>query len=187
VLARAGQIGQTAATAWNEFGKGVLAQQIKDELDGKRVTQILGKSVRLKNISVNLRDLALQDVKVGDTPDQIRVKLVVPGNNINATASVPVSPDPSFRVFFDLELEMLLTVNNSSSPIRVETFNARSTNVDIRGSNLAGGIIKPVADFFTGGGFSNRITARATQSITKEQLAANIRAIADRFSLFAGL
>lgn len=34
ILARSGQIQQTIDTAWSEFDKGVLSQQIKDELDG---------------------------------------------------------------------------------------------------------------------------------------------------------
>jgi hypothetical protein len=186
VLARSGQIQQTIDTAWSEFGKGVLAQQIKDELNGKRVGKIV-RTIHLKNVSVNLRDLAIKEVKAGPGANQISVHLVAPGNNVNASADVFALPDPSYRVFFDLELDLTLSLDNSSNPIRVDTFNARSTNLDVRGSNLVGTITKSIADFFTGGGFSRNITARATQSITKEQLAANIRAIADRFSVFAGL
>lgn len=187
VLARSGQIEQVAATAWSQFGKGILAQQIKDELDGKRVTKILGKSVRLKNIAVNLRDLTVKEVTVGATPDQIKVKLVAPGNNVNAMASVPLSPDPSFRVSFDLELEMILTVKNSSNPITVDAFTARSVNADVSASNLAGGIMKPFLELFTGGDFSRNITNRANQSISKDDLSAKIQAISNQFNLFAGL
>lgn len=186
VLARSGQIQQTIDTAWSEFGKGILAQQIKDELDGKRVGKII-KTIHLKNVSVNLRDLTVKQVTAGPRPDQISVHLVAPGNNVNASADVFALPDPSYRVFFDLELDLTLTLDNSSNPIRVETFNARSTNTSVRGSNLVGTITKSLGDFFTGGDFSRNITARASRSISKEQLAASIRTIADRFRLLAGL
>lgn len=186
ILARSGQIQQTIDTAWSEFGKGVLSQQIKDELNGKRVGKIV-KTIHLKDVSVNLRDLSTKQVTAGPGANQITVRLVAPGNNVNASASVFALPDPSYRVSFDLELDLILTLDNSSNPIRVDTFNARSTNVSVRGSNLVGAITKALGDFFTGGDFSRTITARATQSISKEQLAANIRTIADRFRLLAGL
>ncbi|MCC5618819.1 hypothetical protein LC605_27775 [Nostoc sp. CHAB 5836] len=187
LLEKANVIQQVIDISWTEFGKGIAAQQIKDELSGKQVGKILFSKLRLKNVNVNLRDLSVKQVTAGPGPNQISVRLVAPNNNVNASVSVPLSPDPSYRVFFDIEVDLKLTINNSSNPIKLDELSARSTNAFVQGSNLVGTITKFFGDFFTGGGFSKSITNRANQNISKDELAASIQSITDRFRLFAGI
>lgn len=170
---------QVINTTWSEFGKGVAAQKIKDELNGKRVS---GR--KIKEVNVNLGDITENQVTVVSGLNQVNVRLFIPNNNENFRVDVPILPDPSFRVSHDITVNLKITVDQSNDPIKVDELTVQITNSRIRGSNIIGTIIKAVADFFTGGGFSNNITSRINQDIPlKNQLASYIKSATDRLPI----
>ncbi|AFY93495.1 hypothetical protein [Chamaesiphon minutus] len=161
VLKNSNLIEQAIDKVWNNFGKGVVAQKIKDELNGKRV----GTGMRIKDVNVNLRNITVKEVKPGPAANQISVRVVIPNNNEEFHVSVPLIPDPSFRVFHDLTMNLILTIDNSSEPIKVARLNVQVSNADVRGSNLIGSVVKALGDFFTGGDFSRGIESKINQDI----------------------
>ncbi|AFY36399.1 hypothetical protein [Calothrix sp. PCC 7507] len=180
ILKRSDLIEQTIDTVWREFGKGVAAQKIKDELNGKRV----GKGMRIKDVNVNLRDITVKEVTPGPASNQISVKLVIPNNNENFHVSLTALPDPSFRVFHSLTLNLILTIDNSNEPIKINQLKVQITDADIKGSNLVGSVIKAFGDFFTGGSFSRGLESRINQDINlTRQLSGVIKSAIDRLPI----
>ncbi|KAM3112661.1 hypothetical protein [Phormidesmis sp. 146-33] len=180
ILQRSDLIEQTIDTVWRDFGKGVAAQQIKDQLNGKRV----GKGMRIKDVNVNLRDVGVKEVTAGPGANQVSVRVVVPQNNENFHVSVPVVPDPSFRVFHTLNMNLIFSVDTSSDPIKVNQLSVQVADADIRGSNLVGTVVKSVGDFFTGGSFSSGLESRINQNRDlTNQLAGTIKSAIDRLPI----
>lgn len=180
ILKNSNLIEQTIDTVWNNFGKGVAAQKIKDILTNKRV----GPGMRIKDVVVNLRDVAVREVKPGPGANQISVRVVVPNNNEKFDVSVAVLPDPSFRVFHTITMNLILTIDNSSEPIRVNQINVEITDADVRGANALGSVIKALGDFFTGGDFSRGIESQINRDIPMlKQLGAAIKSAIDRLPI----
>ncbi|MBW4420648.1 MAG: hypothetical protein KME13_15665 [Myxacorys californica WJT36-NPBG1] len=183
ILQRSDLIEQTIDTVWREFGKGVAAQKIKEELNGKRV----GKGMRIKDVNVNLRDITVKEVKPGPAPNQVSVRLVIPQNNEEFHVSVPIVPDPSFRVRHTLTMNLTLSVDNSSEPIKVNQLRVQVSDADVSGSNLIGTLVKAVGDLFTGGSFSNNLESRINQDINlTRQLGGVIKSAIDRLPIPRG-
>jgi hypothetical protein len=176
ILQRSDLVEQTIDQVWRNFGKGVAAQKIKEELSNKRI----GKGMRIKDVNVNLRDITVKEVKAGPASNQVSVRVVIPQNNEEFHVSLPVAPDPSFRVFHTLTMNLILTIDNSNDPIKVSQLNMEVTDADIRGSNLAGTVVKGLGDLFTGGGFSSSIESRVNQDVNlTKQLAGVIKSAID--------
>jgi hypothetical protein len=161
ILKNSTLIEQTIDKVWNNFGKGVAAQKIKDVLNNKRVAP----GMRIKDVIVNLRDITVKEVKPGPAANQISVRVVIPNNNEKFDVSVAVLPDPSFRVFHTITMNLILTIDNSSEPIKVNRLDVEVTDADVRGANVLGSVIKALGDFFTGGDFSRGIESKINQDI----------------------
>jgi hypothetical protein len=179
ILKNSTLIEQTIDKVWNNFGKGVAAQKIKDVLNGQKV----GPG-RIKDVVVNLRDITVKEVKPGPASNQISVRLVIPNNNEKFDVAVAVLPDPSFRVFHTITMNLTLTIDNSSEPIKVDRLNVEVTDADVRGANVLGSVIKALGDFFTGGSFSRGIESKINRDIPLlKQLGAAIKSEIDKLPI----
>ena len=63
-------------------------------------------------------------------------------------------------------MDLILTIDNSSEPIKVDRLNVRVTDADVSGSNLVGSVVKTLGDLFTGGDFSRGIESKINQDIS---------------------
>ena len=108
----------------------------------------------------------------------------IPGNNVEANYHIPFAPDPSFRVYFDIIVNLTLTIDRSNVPIKVDVLTIQAVNSRVSGSNIIGTIVKFFGDLFTGGNFSNSITSRVNQDINlKPDLARYIQKAIDELPI----
>lgn len=168
-------------TMWIQGGKGIVAQQIKDKINGRTFSDDVGAY----DANVNLGAIADNQVTAGPGPNQFSVKLVIPGNNVEFKTTTPTFfgsyADPSFRVGFDLTVNLTMSVEQSNSPIKVNEVTVQSSNANIHGSNAVGTIVETLGDLFTNGGFSRDITSGINQNYNaKDQLAKYIQLAIDR-------
>lgn len=157
LLANSGLMQQVVTKSWNEGGKGIAEQKIRESLNGKRVS----KGVNIYNANVNLSGISQQRVtSAGD--NHINVVLIIPGNSTEFKTTTPTIfgsyADPSFQVGFDLEVN--LKISTLTNRIQIDDVNIGISGANIHGSNATGTLVETFGDFFTKGGFSRDILAK---------------------------
>ncbi len=172
---------QVIETTWNQAGKGIAAQKIKEILNGRQVSNGVG----IYDANVNIGSITSQQVTGGSNPNQINVQIVVRGNDTEFHTTTPTIfgsyADPSFRVGFDLTINLTMSVGQSTTPIKIDDLNVQITHANIHGSNAVGTLVETLGDLFTNGRFSQDITSRINQDISlKGRLAQAIQSAIDR-------
>lgn len=109
---------------------------------------------------------------------------MIPGNNVEFETTTPTIfgpyADPSFRLGFDLTVNLQISVGQNNF-LEVVELNVQTSNANIHGSNFIGSVIETFGDFVTGGGFSQNITSRVNQNFdVKSNLAQVIRSAINR-------
>lgn len=172
---------QTIDTVWSQFGRAVAAEKIKNELSRMSAGRFGGRAVWLKDVEVNLRDIAVKEVTPGPEPNQVSLRLVIPDNNTKVTANVKYLPDPTFRVYYTLTLNLILTVDNSSQPIKVNQLNVQISDAKVQDANIAAWLIQGIDNLFTGGDLTRSIESKINQDIPLlKQLSAYIKSAIDQ-------
>ncbi|MHC5829732.1 MAG: hypothetical protein ACYT04_80880, partial [Nostoc sp.] len=111
-------IQQSIEKTWNEAGKGIVAQKIKESLNNRQISD----GVNIYNASVDIAGISGQQLTVGSQANQVRLTLVIPGNYTDfhtTTDSIFGSyADPEFGVSFDLTVNITISVDQllSSNP-----------------------------------------------------------------------
>ncbi|MEH1808295.1 hypothetical protein [Nostoc sp.] len=171
-------IQQSIGKTWNEAGKGIVAQKIKESLNNRQISN----GVNIYNASVDIAAISNQQLTVGSQANQVRLTLVIPGNYTDfhtTTNSIFGSyADPEFGVSFDLRVDITISVDQllSSNPVNINELKVQVSNASIHGSNLVGTIVETVGDFIPGVNFSQSITSRINQSFDfKNQLETAIK------------
>lgn len=171
-------IQQSIEKTWNEAGKGIVAQKIKESLNNRQISN----GVNIYNASVDIAAISNQQLTVGSQANQVRLTLVIPGNYTDfhtTTNSIFGSyADPEFGVSFDLRVDITISVDQllSSNPVHINEVKVQVSNASIHGSNLVGTVIETVGDFIPGVNFSQSITSRINQSFDfKNQLETTIK------------
>lgn len=172
LLNNSGLMEQVVTKSWNERGKGITEQKIKESLNGKGVS----KGVNVYDANVNIGGISQQRVtSAGD--NHINVALIIPGNSTKFTTTTPTIfgsyADPSFRVGFDLEVN--LKISTLTNRIQIDDVKVGISGTNIHGSNATGTLVETFGDFFTKGGFSRDILAKInSDSSVKDRLAGGI-------------
>jgi hypothetical protein len=164
---------QVVTRVWNDGGKGITEQKIKETLDGKEIK----KGINIYKPSVSLGSIGQQRVFASGN-NQVTISMVIPGNDAEFKATTPTVfgsyADPAFRVGFNLEITLRLS--SSVDQILVDEVNVAIRDANFRGSNAVGTAIESVGDFFTGGGFSRDIVSRINGSFSdKDRLSSLIK------------
>jgi hypothetical protein len=180
LLNNSSSIEQISKTVWNEGGKGIAEQKVKEALNGKQIRD----GVSIYNTTVNLAGIRQTQVAPGSNDTQANVKIIVPANNSEFTTTTPTIfgsyADPSFRLDFDLEVN--LKISAIANKIQIDDVSIKVSNASIRGSNVVGSFLQAFIDFFTGGQFSRDIISRINGDYSvKEQLAMGIQSAIDRY------
>lgn len=175
LLNNSGFLQNVITTVWNTFGRGVAAQKIEDEVDSIS---------NVHDVDANLRNIGQFQASTGPGVNQFSMTVSIPGNNVEANYHIPFAPDPSFRVYFDIIVNLTLTIDRSNVPIKVDVLTIQAVNSRVSGSNIIGTIVKFFGDLFTGGNFSNSITSRVNQDINlKPDLARYIQKAIDELPI----
>lgn len=120
-------------TTWNEAGKGIAAQQIKDQINGRQFS----KGVSGYDANVNLGAITENQATLGSDPNQINVRVMIPGNDVNFKTTTPTVfgsyADPSFRLGFDLTVNLKISVGPNNF-LEVVELNVQTSNANIHGS-----------------------------------------------------
>lgn len=182
ILRNQSQLDRTVDRVWNEFGRGTVTEKIKQQLEGRQIT----RKIKIYDTQVNLTNITSKQVSRIPGTNKIRMQLVLPGNNTYFKTTTPSIfgsyANPSFRVFYDLTLNVTMSVDQSANPIKVDELNIQVSNARYRGANITGTVAKAMGDFFTGGGFSNSIVSRVNQEIDlRAQLANAITPVIQQF------
>lgn len=171
-------IQQSIEKTWNEAGKGIVAQKIKESLNNRQISD----GVNIYNASVDIAAISNQQLTVGSQANQVRLTLVIPGNytDFHTTTDTIFGSyaDPEFGVSFDLRVDITISVDQllSSNPININELKVQVSNASIHGSNAVGTIVETVGDFIPGVNFSQSITSRINQSFDfKNQLETAIK------------
>jgi hypothetical protein len=172
-------IEQITTTVWNQGGKGIVEQKIKEALNGRKIKE----GVNIYNANVNLAGISQTQTSPGSN-NQLNIKITMSGNNSEFKTTTPTIfgsyADPSFRVMFDLEEN--LKISASGNQIQVDEVSIRIINARIHGSNAVGTLVETFADLWTNGGFSQDIISRINGSYSaKSDLASLIRSAIDRY------
>lgn len=183
ILNNQGKLDRTIDKVWNDFGRGTVTEKIKQQLEGRRFT----RKIAIYDTQVNLTNITSKQVSRIPGTNKIRMQLVLPGNNTYFKTTTPSIlgsyADPSFRVSYDLTLNVTMSVDQSANPIKVDELNIQVSNGRYRGANITGTVAKAVGDFLTGGGFSNSIVSQINQEIDlRAQLANAIAPAIQQFS-----
>jgi hypothetical protein len=164
---------QVVTRVWNDGGKGITEQKIKETLNGKEIR----KGVNIYKPSVSLGAIGQQRV-FGTGNNQVTISVLIPGNDAEFKATTPTVfgsyADPSFRVGFNLEITLKLS--SSVDRILVDEVNVGIRDANFRGSNAVGTLVESFGDFFTGGGFSRDIVSRINGDFSdKDRLSSLIK------------
>lgn len=171
---------QIVTTVWNEGGKGITEQKIKEALNGKQ----LQKGVSIYNANVNLGGISQQPIISISGADRATVTISIPGNNTEFKTTTNTIfgsyADPSFRVGFNLQLD--IKVSALAQRIQVDDVTVSIVNANIHGSNATGTLVETFADFFTKGQFSRDILSRINGDYSvKNKLADYIQSAIGRY------
>lgn len=171
-------IQQNIERTWNEAGKGIVAQKIKESLNNRQIDN----GVNIYNASVDIAGISEQRLTVGSQANQVRLRIVIPGNSteFHTTTNTIFGSyaDPSFRVSFDLTFDIIMSVEQLLSPnsVNINELKAVISNASVHGSNAVGTIVETVGDFIPGVNFSQTVTSKVNQSIDfKNQLETAIK------------
>lgn len=152
LLSNSSLLQQVVTKSWNEGGKGIAEQKIKEALNGKEIA----KGANIYNVNPNLGGISQQQVSVSGN-NQVNVTLTIPGNSAEFKSTTPTVfgqyADPSFRVGFDLNVNLKI----STDRIHVDDLSVTVSGANFHGSNLTGTLYETIADLFTNGGFSRDI------------------------------
>ena len=170
LLAHSSLIKQTIKTTWNEAGKGIVAQKIKELLNNRQVSD----GVNIYNPSVDIAAISNQQLTVGSQANQVRLILLIPGNYMDFHTTTPSLfgiglgsyADPEFGVSFDLTVNITISVNEllPSNTIHINDVNVQVSNAHIHGSNATGTLTETIGDFIPGVNFSQTVTSKINQS-----------------------
>lgn len=124
-------------TAWNEVGKGITSQKLREQLS---VGDRFRSGVTLYNVNPNMAGLSeLRAIDRGN--NQIGLKAIFRGNTIRFHSTTPSFlggyADPSFEVKYDLELKLELTVPQLGQSLQFNSLEARVMNAVIEPTNAA--------------------------------------------------
>lgn len=171
-------IRQTIQTTWNEAGKGIVAQKIKESLNNRQISN----GVNIYKANVDIAGISDQQLTVGSQANLVRLTIVIPGNytEFRTTTNTIFGSygDPSFGVSFDLTFYITISVEQLLSPnsINIIELKAVVSNASVHGSNAVGTIVETVGDFIPGVDFSQTVTSKVNQSIDfKNQLETAIK------------
>lgn len=180
LLNNSSSIEQITTTVWNEGGKGIVEQKIKEALNGRKIRE----GINVYGANVSLTGISKTQTSPGSNNNQLNIKITIPGNNSEFKTTTPTVlgsyADPSFRVMFDLEEN--LKISASGNHIQVDDVSIRISNANIHGSNAIGTLVETFADLWTNGGFSQDIISRINGDFSaKGTLASFIQSAIDRY------
>lgn len=162
ILTDPAQMQRMFTELWRTDGRQIAADGVTRALNGKE----LRRGYNIHRVNVNL---ATPDFRwTASGPGRIVANILLPGSNAKFLVTTPTvfgsHADPAFRVGFDIAADVTISVANAEPPVRVGDINARISNASVHGANATGTITESVADFFTRGGFSAKITSEINNS-----------------------
>ncbi|BAU12395.1 hypothetical protein LEP3755_29240 [Leptolyngbya sp. NIES-3755] len=150
-------------TAWNEVGKGVTSQKLKEGLHRE-----FKEGMTLYDIDPNMASLSeMRAIDLGN--NKIGLKLIFRGNTIRAHSTTPdialgigvgKYADPALEVTYDLELKMVMTVPNLGESLRADELAVKVSNAKVDAKNASGEVIKAIGsliDFLGGPDFKAEV------------------------------
>jgi hypothetical protein len=180
LLNNSSSIQNIATTVWNEGGKAIAEQKIKEALNGKQIRD----GVSVYNGNVGLTGISQTQIVQGSNSNQASIKITIPGNNSEFKTTTPTIfgsyADPSFRVMFDLEVN--LKVSALQNKIQIDDVSIQISKAKINGSNAVGTLVETFADLWTNGKFSRDIASNINGDYSvKDRLASGIQSAIDRY------
>jgi hypothetical protein len=152
--------------AWNEVGKGIANQQLEKEIGGRK----LADGVGIYNEKSDMASLnELRAIDQGN--NTIGLKYLFRNNSLSFKVTTPTVlgsyADPAFKVNYDLELKLTMTVPPSGQPITVNQVTYKIENPHLDSDNFPGDLAKiasSVSDFFGGPDFLHNAESKLNQS-----------------------
>ncbi len=132
------------------------------DLNARIVQVAMEESDSLDDVSSRLSLADQAELQVKQDGDILSLRYIVPRNKFNATLEVPVLPDPSFEVTYDLWLTLNVVVTDLAHPFTLTEATASIHNSEVSGTNLIGDIFIFIGQLF---GASSKIE-RAINGIT---------------------
>jgi hypothetical protein len=156
----------TVNKAWNEVGKGIANQKLEEEIGGKKIADGVG----IYNEKSEMASLSeLRAIDQGN--NTIGLKYLFRNNSLSFKVTTPTPAgswaDPAFKVNYDLEIKLTMTVPPSGQPIRVNQVIYKIENSHIDSDNLPADLAKvasSVSDFFGGPDFLHNAESKLNQS-----------------------